>query len=56
VVVAGVVVVTLDHWHVWSTSGGSSASLTALGMTGVIAALAVLLLAGGHATVRRATV
>lgn len=56
VVVAGVVVVTSEHWHVSSAAGGSFAGLTALGLTGVIAALAVLLLAGGHATIRRATV
>jgi hypothetical protein len=46
VIVAGVVVATSGHWH----------ALTALGLTGVIAALTVLLLAGGHATIRRATV
>ena len=56
VVVAGSVVVTFEHWHVWSAAGGSSAGLTALGLTGIIAALAVLLLAGGHATIRRVTV
>jgi hypothetical protein len=56
VVVAGGVVVTFEHWHVWSAAAGSFAGLTALGLTGVAAALAVLLLAGGHATIRRATV
>jgi hypothetical protein len=56
VVTAGVVVVTFEHWHVWSAAGGSFAGLTALGLTGVVAALAVLLLAGGHATIRRVTV
>jgi hypothetical protein len=56
VVAAGVVIVTSAHGHVWSSAGGSFAGLTALGLTGVIAALAVLLLAGGHATIRRATV
>jgi hypothetical protein len=56
VVVAWVIVVTSEHWHVWSAARGSFAGLTALGLTGVIAALAVLLLAGGHATIRRATV
>jgi hypothetical protein len=56
VVVAVVVVVTFEHWHVRSAAGGSFAGLTALGLTGVIAALAVLLLAGGLATIRRATV
>ena len=56
VVAAGAVVVTFGHWHVWPAARGSFAGLTALGLTGVIAALAVLLLAGGHATIRRATV
>ncbi len=56
VVVAGAIIVTFEHGHVWSAAGGSFAGLTALGLTGVIAALAVLLLAGGHATIRRATV
>ena len=55
-VVAGSIVVTVEHWHVWATASESSAGLTALGLTGVVAALAVLLLAGGHATIRRATV
>lgn len=56
VVIAGGVVVTSEHWHVRAAAGGSSAGLTALGLTGVVAALAVLVLAGGHATIRRATV
>ena len=55
VVVAVVVVGSFEHWHVRSDAGGSFAGLTALGLTGVIAALTVLLLAGGHATIRRAT-
>ena len=54
VVTAGVVVGNFEHWHVWSAAGESH--LTALGLTGVVAALAVLLLAGGHTTIRRATV
>lgn len=56
VVVAAVVTVSFEHWHLWSAAGGSFAGLTALGLTGVIAALAVVLLAGGHVTIRRATV
>jgi hypothetical protein len=56
VVVAVVVFVDFEHWHVRSAAGGPFAGLTALGLTGVIAALAVLLLAGGHATIRRVTV
>jgi hypothetical protein len=55
-VAAGAVVVTFEHWHVRPAAGGSSAGLTALGLTGIVAALAVLLLAGGRATIRRATV
>lgn len=56
VVTAVSVAVTVEHWHLWSAASRSFAGLTALGLTGVIAALAVLLLAGGHATIRRATV
>ena len=55
VVVAGAVAVSFGHRHVFSTAGGSSPGLTALGLTGAVAALAVLLLAGGQATIRRAT-
>ncbi len=55
-VVAGAVVVTSEHWHVRPAAAGSSAGLTALGLTGLVAALTVLLLAGGRATIRRITV
>jgi hypothetical protein len=51
VAVAGGLVVGFEHWHVWPSANGS-----ALGLTGLIAALAVLLLVAGHATIRRATV
>jgi hypothetical protein len=54
VALAGSLAVTWTH--AWSSLGGFFTSLTALGLTGVIAALAVVLLAGGHATVRRAAV
>jgi hypothetical protein len=54
--IAGAVVVSSEHWHVWSNAAGSSPGLTTLGLTGVVAALTVLLLVGGHAIVRRATV
>jgi hypothetical protein len=40
----------------WAGLGGHLASLSALDLTGVIAALTVVCLAGGHATIRRATV
>ena len=56
VVVAGARVAAFEHWHVGSAAGGASTGLTALGLTGLVAALAVLLLAGGHATIRRAAV
>jgi hypothetical protein len=56
VVAAVSVVATSEHWHVFAGARGSSAGLTALGLTLVVAALAVLLLAGGRATIRRATV
>jgi len=56
VVVAVSLVVNIEHWHVWAGVGGSSAGLTALGLTGIVAVLAVLLLAGGQATIRRTAV
>jgi hypothetical protein len=56
VVIAGGLAGSYEHGHVRSAAGGSAAGLTALGLTGIVAALAVLLLAGGHATIRRATV
>jgi hypothetical protein len=52
VVAAAVVVASSEHWQIRSGAGG----LTALGLTGVVAGLTVLLLTGGHATIRRATV
>ena len=55
VVVAGAFVASSEHWRV-AARAGSSAGLTALGLTGVVAALTILVLAGGHATIRRATV
>jgi hypothetical protein len=51
-----IIVGSSEHWHFGSAADRSFAGLTALGLTGVIAALAVLLLAGGHATIRRAAV
>jgi hypothetical protein len=49
VVALGVAVVSSEHGHVWSAVGGSFADLTALALTGFIAALAVLFLAGAPA-------
>ena len=40
----------------WSGVGHFFTGLTAAGLTGLLAALAVLLLAGGQATIRRATI
>ena len=40
----------------WSGVGHFFTGLTAAGLTGLLAGLAALLLAGGHATIRRATV
>jgi hypothetical protein len=42
--------------NAWSSVGHFFTGLTAAGLTGLLAGLAVLLLAGGHATIRRATV
>ena len=54
VVVAAVLILV---WaDAWSRVGHFFTGLTAVGLTGVLAALAVLLLAGGQATIRRATV
>jgi hypothetical protein len=53
-VAAGVVIGNVEHWHVASKAGESG--LPALGLTGIVAALVVLLLAGGQATIRRAAV
>jgi hypothetical protein len=50
-----VAVGTAVAWHLES-AGDSSAGLPALRLSGVVAALTVLLLAGGHATIRRAAV
>jgi hypothetical protein len=42
--------------NAWSSVGHFFTGLTAAGLTGLLAGLAALLLAGGHATIRRATV
>lgn len=54
VALAASLVVTWSHG--WASVGHFFTSLTAVGLTGLLAALAVVLLAGGHATIRRATV
>jgi hypothetical protein len=54
VVVAAVLVVS---WaDAWPGVGHFFTGLTVAGLTGILAALAALLLAGGQATIRRATV
>jgi hypothetical protein len=51
------VAVLLVAWAgAWSAVGHFFTGLTAAGLTGLLAGLAVLLLAGGHATIRRVTV
>jgi hypothetical protein len=42
--------------HAWTGTGHFFTTVSAAGLTGLLAALAVALLAGGYATVRRATV
>jgi hypothetical protein len=54
VLLAAALVVTWSHG--WTGVGHFFAGLTAAGLTGLLAVLAVALLAGGHATIRRATV
>jgi hypothetical protein len=53
VVAAVLILVWADAW---SAVGHFFTGLTAAGLTGVLAALAALLLAGGQATIRRASV
>jgi hypothetical protein len=54
VVVAGVIAVS--RAGAWSAIGHFFTTLSAAGLTGLLAALAVVLLAGGYATIRRVTV
>lgn len=54
VVAAGVI--ATGRAQAWPTIGRFFTTLTAAGVTGLLAALAVVLLAGGYATVRRVTV
>lgn len=54
VLVAAVLAIT---WaHAWAGVGRFFTDLTAQGLTGVLAGVALLLLAGGYGTIRRATV
>lgn len=56
-VTALVAIALLITWtHAWSGTGRFFTALSAVGLTGMLAALAALLLTGGYATIRRATV
>ena len=54
VLAAGVVITS--HAHAWPAIGRFFTTVSAAGLTGLLAALAVVLLAAGYATVRRVTV
>lgn len=54
VVVAGVVITSAAN--AWPAIGRFFTTLGAAGLTGLLAALAAMLLAGGYATMRRVTV
>ena len=45
-----------SHAHAWLAIGRFFTALSAAGLTGLLAALAVMLLADGYATMRRVTV
>jgi hypothetical protein len=55
-IVLGAGVVITSHAHAWPAIGRFFTTLSAAGLTGLLAALAVALLAGGYATMRRVTV
>jgi hypothetical protein len=56
-VVVLLVAALLITWsHAWVTVGRAFTELSAIGLTGLLAVLAAVLLAGGYVTVRRATV
>jgi hypothetical protein len=56
ITVALLAVLATTWAHGWTGVGRFLASLTAAGATGLLAVLAAILLAGGYATIRRATV
>jgi hypothetical protein len=56
VIVLGAGVVIASRAHAWPTISHFFITLSAAGLTGLLAALAVALLAGGYATMRRVTV
>jgi hypothetical protein len=49
-------VTTNRRTHAWHDIGHFFTAISAAGVTGVLAAVTVLLLAGGYATMRRVTV
>jgi hypothetical protein len=55
-IVLGVGVVITSHAHAWPAIGRFFTTLSAAGLTGLLAALMVALLAGGYTTMRRVTV
>jgi hypothetical protein len=55
VTAAAVGAVAASHAHAWPAIGRFFTTLSAAGLTGLLAALAVILLAGGYATMRRVT-
>jgi len=56
VIAAVALVVIAASAHAWPAIGRLFTTLSAAGLTGLLAALAVILLAGGYATIRRVTV
>jgi hypothetical protein len=54
VLLAGALITT--QAHAWPPVGRFFTTLSAVGLTGLLAALAVALVAGGYATIRRVTV
>jgi hypothetical protein len=56
VIAALVLVIIGTNAHAWTAIGHFFTTISAAGLTGLLAALAVMLLAGGYATIRRVTV
>jgi hypothetical protein len=56
VTVVAAAVVAATRADAWPALGGFLTTLTAPGLTGLLAALAIVLLGGGYATLRRVTV
>ena len=56
VLAALVLLIISTHAHAWQAIGNFFTTISAAGLTGLLAALLVALLAGGYATMRRITV